>query len=290
MKLCIGVIIYNPDKIVLKRINKYAEISDNIVLFDNSDKNNEVSQVLSSSYENYVSKNDNQGLSEAISYFFNKARDLQSDLLLTMDQDSDFSNDNIIKMMQVIQKENDDNYIVYCPNYRKVYLNSNDDKVIGSPKIGINEYKAVDFSMTSGSFYKIKFLDYFYPIHNLFIGYVDHEICFNVLSNNKKIKMIGDVIFNQEVGDIVRSNIYNRLFHVVRHKDIRYQYMFRNNLFLTNRFKTNAHIKRKLRRERVRLIINILVGEKKKLKKLNRCYKGYRDYKKQKEGKIVLEE
>ena len=101
----------------------------------------------------------------------------------------------------------------------------------------------------------------------MFIGYVDHEICFNVLSNNKKIKMIGDVIFNQEVGDIVRSNIYNRLFHVVRHKDIRYQYMFRNNLFLTNRFKTNAHIKRKLRRDRVRLIINILVGEKKKLKK-----------------------
>ena len=263
MKLCIGVIVYNPDRLVLERIENYKEVCDKIILYDNSEVINSVSRELSKKYEYYISDKNNNGLSMAIDYFFCKSIDFKCDVLLTMDQDSDFSNDNIRKMMRKIQEDDDDHYAIYCPNYKKVYLDKYKNKILGSPKITIGLDKDVDFSMTSGSFYKLKFHDYFYPINDLFIGYVDHEICFNVLKNNKKIKMIGEIIFNQEVGDLVTNSFYNRKFHVVRHKELRYEYMFRNNFFLTERFKSNHLIRKKLEKDRVRLLINIFLGGKK---------------------------
>lgn len=290
MNVSIGVILFNPDKNVLQRVEKYSEISNDVILYDNSEEINLVSQELSRSYDNYISNGRNNGLSEAIKFFFEKASDLGSDLLLTMDQDSDFSNSEIIKMIKLIEEENDEDYILYCPNYRKVYLDGSNSKVLGPSKIKNTENKSTDFAMTSGSFFKMKFKNEFFPISNLFIGYVDHEICFNILRNKKKIKMIGDIIFNQEVGTLVKTTSYNKFFHIVRHSSIRYQYMIRNNLYLEKNFFSDKSIQKKLKKDRLRLMANIILGEKNKIAKLRSYMNGYKDFSNEKFGKIDVGE
>lgn len=286
MKFAIGIITYYPDVEVLDRIERYRLVTDNILIFDNTPQKNEVSLELEGKYSGYINYKKNLGLSIAINYFFNYCKKNKIDILLTMDQDSIFKNKQIEKMLTIIETEDDKSYSMYCPNYRKIYFNNRNEEVTTEFKIDIDKNKDVLFSMTSGSFYKIKDFDNIIPLENLFIGYVDYEISFRVIQIGKKIKMIGSIYFDQQVGERIKDNWFNQTFHVIHHEPQRYRYMSRNNYFLQAEFKKNRDLKMKLKKDLIRLVFNILIGEKNKIEKLRNMNLGFLDFKKNKLGQL----
>lgn len=281
MKFGIAVIIYNPDESVLKRLDCYKKVSDNILIIDNSEKKNANSDKIANDKKlRYYWMKKNIGLAKALNVIFEIAFKERFDYILTMDQDSDFNPENINLMLNYIE-ENDNGIIaIFCPNYCKLYWNEKKRKnVKGKLLIRKDRTEERIFSMTSGSFVNVRLVQDVLPLEDYFIGYVDNLLCYSLVEKNYKIKMIGNVVFEQQVGEKVKSNFYNRFFHVIHHKNERYYYMVRNNLFLQKQFFENKIILNNLKKNLIRIIINIVIGEKGKKAKIEACRKGYKDFK-----------
>lgn len=291
MKFGIGVILYNPDIAVIDRLKEYNDLTNNLIIFDNSVSTNEISEEISDNFKYYHRNSSNVGMSGALNYIFNKAMELELDILLSMDQDSDFLNVKIKSMLNIMSKDVSDEVAIYCPNYRKLYTDVKSGvEVKSNLKINSNVNKNVNSCMTSGSFYRMKMLKNIGKLDNLFIGYVDQDICYNLISKGYKIQMIGGISFNQRVGKPVESNFKNRLLRVIRHTNDRYYYMIRNNLYLQKKYMNNREITSELRRGMLRILLNIVIGEKEKNEKIKACIKGRRDFKNNTMGKKLLEE
>lgn len=290
MKFSIGVIVYNPDASVVSRLKKYRELTKNIYIFDNTEVINPYCQEIENEFENYISFKKNLGMSMALNYLFDCSFKKDDDYMLTMDQDSDFSNEDILNMLDVINQNTNSKIVMFCPNYRKIYESKyKDEPNFGKYSIDNDTVKEVNFSMTSGSFCNVKELKKYFPLENLFIGFVDNDLCFEIISDEKKILMVGNIKFSQRVGSPVSGSAFNKFFRVVYQNEERYYYMTRNNLILQKKYKKNIKIKLLLVVSLLRIHINILIGEKQKLLKIKSCLKGYTDYKKEILGPIQVE-
>ncbi|MBO0437907.1 glycosyltransferase [Vagococcus fluvialis] len=285
MKFGIGVILYNPDEFVLDRLIEYSSITETIYIYDNTEGKNIFSEKISQLFSNYFSFNKNLGMSEALNKIFESSIEDNLDYVLTMDQDSDFSKESINNMLTFIKANSNDSVSIYCPNYRKIYLGSDGSDHFGKYAIPLTENKSVNFSMTSGSFCKIDEIKTVLPLKDLFIGYVDNDLCFEMLSNNKQILMVGNIGFSQRVGSPVKATLLNKFFRVVHQNELRYYYMTRNNFELQKKYKDSPKIRKQLVKNLIRIYINILIGERNKIKKIKASHEGYVDYKNGELGK-----
>lgn len=284
MRLAIGIIVYNPNNLVLERVKKYLQVTNHVFIYDNSEEPGDISKQIEKKVDYYINEKNKSGLTGALTELFNVSKNKRMDYLLTMDQDSDMSNESIYEMLKFIENCDEENISIYCPNYRKIY-GDGDKESFGKIAIKKDENKYVNFSMTSASFCKVDDIYEILPLSNLFIGYVDNEICYSLIKNNKKILMIGSIIFNQRVGNSVKGTKYNKFFNVLNHSPKRYYYMTRNNLYLQEKFDNEIKIRRELRISLLRIYFNIVIGEKNKLEKIKYSFKGYKDYKNGKYGK-----
>lgn len=291
IKFGVGVIVYNPDDSVFERLMEYAKITKYLIIFDNSDKINSVSEKISSNFSSYYFHIDNIGMSGALNKIFKVSIELGLDILLTMDQDSDFSNDSILRTLKIMRNKIEPDVAIYCPNYRKIYLDETSGEEVQSKcKIDRNRIVTVDYAMTSGSFYRVETLGQLLPLDNLFIGYVDQDICYSLRIKQYTIKMIGEVIFDQRVGEKVSNSFINRIFRTIYQGKERYFYMFRNNLYLQNKYKDHREIKSSLIKNLIRISINLLLFEKNKLKKIKYSIYGVRASNREEMGKLVNKE
>lgn len=283
MKLAIAVIAYNPDQSVFYRIKEYSRLAD-VIVFDNSDV--PALDKTNKEHITYYERSDkgNIGMSGALQRIFERCENTY-DYVLTMDQDTDFKNEDIQVMMSFVEQDVENKLVgVYCPNNRKIY-NGKKGIIYGPKHISKDEIKNVHFSMTSCSLVRCDILHQL-NLTDLFIGYVDNELCYEVLCEGLKIKMLGFVCMNQRVGKTLNANFYNMKLHVDRLSTIRYRYMVRNNLLLQKKYKKNRDFRRELRINLIRIILNILIGEKGKLKKIKASLDGFKDFKNGKKGKI----
>lgn len=272
----IAVIIYNPDEKVMYRLTKYNKLTTNLIIIDNSEQKHQYTDILINKYSMYINMHGNSGMSVALNTAFKIAISKKFSFLLTMDQDSEFSSDKIIRMMDYIRENDDENIGIYCPNYRRLYWNKKLKKYVPDDfAIAEDTIQDTIFSMTSGSFMRVSTLVDLLPLTDYFIGYVDTDICFSLMKRGYKIMRVGKISFDQSVGSRVYDNKYNRLFHVLNHRDIRYSYMIRNNLLLQKKYVSNPQFVKSLKLGILRLMFNILVGEKHKFKKFSSCIKGY---------------
>lgn len=289
MKYGVVIIFYNPDEEAIERIRVYSENFDEVLVVDNSEnKKDEISKKLNK-YENciYHKMNGNEGMAKALNYAFFRAIDRNYDFILSMDQDSIYTEENIRKMKSYIEKNVDEKIGIYSPNYSKLYYDEKKEEFIAEkPIIGENEIRNVDFCMTSGSFVNVKSLKEILPLDDYFIAYVDNFLCAKLKENNYKLLMVGSSYFAQQVGGVIKNNLINRVFHVLHHSEIRYYYMVRNNLFLQKRFRKNKRIYKSSKINLLRILLNLILFEKNKLKKIEACISGYIDFKHNVMGKV----
>lgn len=275
MKIVGVVVLYNPDESIIKNINSYINDIEKLYLVDNSENKNHdlINKIMSISDKCiYVDNNGNQGIAHALNVGARLAIEIGADWLLTMDQDTSFSENDLIKIQEELLAVDITNTAIVSPSH---YLG---DDI----KPFYNE-----IVMTSGNlinlhlFGKIGEFD-----ENLFIDSVDTEYCLRIYSMRYKIKRIPSVILNHNLGDIKEYKILGVKFKPTNHNPIRRYYITRNRFYVWDKYNTlyPSFIKWE-KMATVKELIKVILFEKDKLKKIQFSLNGYIDYKKNKLGK-----
>ena len=276
LKIGVVVILYYPTNNDLKLIEKYKLSFSNILLFDNTPLS-DINYSFSKPFEHIVN-GDNLGMSKALEYAISWADNLRLDYLLTMDQDSDFPIDEIEKLFDCIA-DSSKQIAIFCPNYRKKYLNKENNIVISKPKISTEKNEFVTRCMTSGSVMNINIAKDLLPLDNLFIGMVDDDISYMLVLKGEKILMCGNSVFVQQVGKQAKMGIFRRFFHANILSVQRYYYMGRNSRYLIKKYSKYPSIIKSILIIRIRIILNIILCEEKKYQKIKSWLEGTKKWK-----------
>ncbi len=271
MKLAGSVILYNPDSSVLNNINTYIQILSVLYVVDNSvDANDLVLEELKKNSKIKISKNNqNLGVATGLNIAAKLAIKDNYDWLLTMDQDSSFSNDNISKYEDVFNQINSDvNIGIMCP-----YTGISDNM----PDIIENEH-----SITSGSIINLNayekvggFDDY------LFIDEVDADFSYKVVMNGYKVLKFPNIHMNHKLGESKLLGYFNYFFKKERtiHNSFRIYFMVRNYFIIRSRYINTFPEIYKFRDQDFKIMIkNNILFSKHFFKTLTRAVKGYIDY------------
>ena len=267
------VVLYHPDESIIENIKTYQQITK-IYAVDNSEKYDDDLVEKLKQFENliYINNNGNQGIAHALNVGARLAIENGADWLLTMDQDTSFSENDLIKIQEELLAVDITNTAIVSPSH---YLG---DDI----KPFYNE-----IVMTSGNlinlhlFGKIGEFD-----ENLFIDSVDTEYCLRIYSMRYKIKRIPTVILNHNLGNIKEYKIFGIKFKPTNHGPIRRYYITRNRFYVWDKYNTlyPSFIKWE-KMATVKELIKVILFEKDKLKKIQFSLNGYIDYKKNKSGK-----
>ena len=127
MKITIGIPAYNEEKSIALIITKLKKITDSIIVCDDgsSDMTAEISKNLGATV---ISHKKNMGYGVAINSIFQKAKELNIDLLVTFDADGQHRVEDIQKVIEPIKNNVADLVIgsrfldkkSNVPNYRKI--------------------------------------------------------------------------------------------------------------------------------------------------------------------------
>jgi len=215
MKLAGCIIIYNPKCDVWSNINSYLNEIEKLYVLDNSEEyyNELIHKVKSSKKCQYINLRGNKGIAFALNIAVQRALNDQFHWLLTMDQDSFFTSDNLDKMKEYIESEKPENVKVVCPAFE-------DEK--------IKTRKYVLEMITSGSIMDVDFCNEIGGFDNkLFIDEVDHDYCVRVILKGCKVIKLNEARLTHFLGN---QTFHNKI-KCYNYPPIRYYYITRNNLY-----------------------------------------------------------
>jgi rhamnosyltransferase len=281
MKIAAAVILYYPDENVAENILSYSAFADKIYIFDNSENASEtITKTLKQIHNaQYFHDGKNEGIAVRLNNAAHFAISEGFDFLLTMDQDSSFSANNIAQYLQSISafKEKDKVAMFGVQYY--------DEKKISNTC----EAKEVPHLITSGSLLNLKLYKQTNGFdEQLFIDEVDLEYCYQCILKGFKIIRFNNVFLKHELGKISYHRSLKNLASTPRmlHSPLRLYYMVRNHLYLSGKYKSHFEEDIKSGKKAVlnRIKNNLLYGKEKK-ESLKQILNAYRDFKIGKMGK-----
>jgi len=275
MKITAVFVAYNPDlEILNKSIDIISRQVDDIVIVDNSESsvlcNDKELNDRDNVYIHILNKN--LGIAKALNIGYQKAIDLQSDWVLSMDQDSIVGDNLIDEYQDFLSRHNSEKIGALMPSF---YLCNNAVSIIGGKDEQSEDY------MTSGSLVNLQayikskgFAD------QLFIDMVDTDFGFKLILNGYKLFRLGSIVMHHNIGAAKDITIAGKhLFYITNHNYIRRYYITRNLLYIKkiygNRFRNYSSPWYRI----FKSIIRITAFEKDKLRKFRSIYWGIVDYK-----------
>lgn len=285
--ICCVIVSYNIGKKIYKCYDSISKQVDRIIIVDNgSDKNTvNVLKELSKNKNTIIIFNDeNLGIATALNQGAKIAIKENYKWLLTMDNDSIASNkmiENMILSYNELNSEEKQNIVSIFPNHIEEkfaddYNYYNEDK---------KEY--IEYEITSGNLIKLDVLSKIgFWNENLFIDYVDYELCLRLSINDYKMLKVNNSILIHNLGNSVKKRFLNKTIIVGNHSFIRRYYITRNRLFIWKKYKKyNSLFVKNDKNKFVKEIFIILLYEEYKIKKIKMIIKGIKDYKINKYGK-----
>lgn len=276
-KIPATVIWYNPDTENIENIKTYIDYVEKVYIIDNSMNNNKkLCSSLNNNKIEYVYNKKNLGIAKALNLACEKAISDGFKWILTMDQDSSFSSNDIneyFKFFDNIEKENTG---IFSPKH----ILKNDINKIRDDK----KFLEIDHVMTSGNLLNLSAWEKVGKFdENLFIDEVDSEICFRMIENDYKVIQMNRIKMFHELGSLEKRNFFTRKISVLNHNYIRKYYIMRNKFYMFKKYK-------KYRIRYVYYILNdffkVIFYEKDKLRKLIYMFKGINDFFKNKMGEL----
>ncbi len=230
MNFAMAVILYQPEKNVLENIRSYINLTEKLYIIDNSNTQSLIIHQLQQYPQvNYLSMQGNKGIAAALNVGVHQALQDKIDYLITMDQDSQFTNDVFY------------GYIYTAESLFKKFSNA---AVIGinydgySQKNPDQDIEVADEVITSGMIINLKIIkelgDF---IEKLFIDYVDYEYCYRARKAGYLCLMVNKYKLNHQVGGmrpIVKYGIHFRNHN--EHNAIRQYYMARNAIYVIKKY------------------------------------------------------
>ena len=250
------VILYNPNRLVIKNILTYHSFLENIVVVDNSETaNEEILNDLKKMLKIHLIVNqENKGIATALNQGIQKAILLGGEWILTMDQDSYFEGDMLKNYFKLFDDLNDKVKIAALgPNYEK--------------ENSLEQIIKVENLITSGTllnadvFNKIKGYD-----EKLFIDEVDNDYCYRAQLEGYDLYQCNNIFMNHALGNKKQiTSIFGSKKTRILHSPIRLYYIVRNSLYMSEKYKNvfPIAIKKTNRDVIVRIKNNLLYGSEK---------------------------
>ena len=213
----------------------------------------------------------NLGVAKGLNQILDKSYEINSNYLLTLDQDSSISKQSILEMMKYI---NNDNIAIVCPliveknKYYKIKQKS--------------EIMELNRCITSGSLMNLKIckkIGYF--DEKMFIDYVDFDYCKRIILNNKKIVRIKKATIKHEIGKRTKRRFIFFTVYPTNHNKTRVYYYVRNIKYYLRKFKYKLSIK-EIIYEYINLLwkfTSIILYEQDKSGKIKMFFNGWKDSK-----------
>lgn len=230
MKFAGTVVLYNPEDSLIENISTYLPIVDTLYVMDNSTKELDIiSKVKEIDKVKYISLDGNKGIAKALKVATETASQDGYDFLLSMDQDSKFPTEDFEIVKNYILNNDMSNVGIVAINYHgneMVYEDNNGQK---DCVVSVNDI------ITSGSFVNLsayKNIDGYNE--ELFIDYVDNDLCYQYKVNGFEIRLFPNIILNHKLGNILHVKFLWYEKDIVVHSALRYYYMYRNFHYLLN--------------------------------------------------------
>jgi rhamnosyltransferase len=263
---------------VIFNIKTYAPFLEKLYIIDNSEKKNTqlIRELEKKISFQYIFHNGNKG----ISYSLNEVLHLSEgtyDWLLTMDQDSRFLANTFESYIANLENL-DVNVYGICPIFND-YNNK-----LENYHHGILHIK--ESCITSGNIIRVRLaikcggFD-----ENLFIDEVDHEFCYRCNKWGYRLLEYQRHILQHDLGEPIYKNIFGFKFRTLNEGYIRQYYIFRNRLYVAQKYPEKKLMYYK---KIIKWMIKIIIAEPDKFKKIKYAYLGYRDFRNGKYGKFSL--
>ncbi|MDR2057900.1 MAG: hypothetical protein LBP83_06405 [Dysgonamonadaceae bacterium] len=272
MKVLGVVITYFPDPEELKfNISTYVSEIDKLIIWDNT-PNQQVNYFLpiiggkNKSKIQVMSTGKNEGIAFALNRAAEWGINNHYDYLLTMDQDSNFVEGCMAHYLEIIQRNNRLDILMYTSMLRLISGDSPPfEGEFLEQKLGITSGSVIPLSV----FAKTGFFQ-----EELFIEGVDLEMCWRSKKYNLKIVQVNHVYLNHTVGNRKEFNFLGKKLHSYNYPPLRIYYSARNHIYLYKKYKDKKFILPYFYHNIFKRSIAILFLEADKRRKLYAMYLG----------------
>ena len=262
MKLATIVIAYNPNLDELRQnIASYAGLSDIFILWDNSEKPFDLSNIKAD-YPNAVIHQDgiNYGLPRAYNWAIKYAEEHGCTHLMTMDQDSRF--ERFHDYYQWVAKKGH-NGISSC--------------AINQDQPAKEEYTIINDSAQSSSIFPLSMIKELGPFReDLFISMVDAEMCLRAQEKGYKTFQYNGSNLIHHIGSGRKIHILNRTVTVSDYNALRHYYDSRNRILMWHEFPYDMGFQSRWKHlfGRVKVMTKIILFENNKKEKVKAIITG----------------
>jgi len=232
-KLLAGcVVLYNPDRYIIKNIESYLFFLNVLYVVDNSENVDRdlIDNLCSlSSKIVYIPQSNNTGIASALNLSAKLALSEKYSWLLTMDQDSYFNGPIFFyKWAGIISN---DKIGLVATSYTAEY-----DRWQKGYSMDFNE---IHFTVTSGNIINLKAWKEVEGFEvKLFIDEVDHDYCLKLRKKGYKILISKEILMGHQIGEFYPGDLNDEAGNRKRtlHRPVRYYYMSRNVLYLCKKY------------------------------------------------------
>jgi len=258
MKIAAVVILYNSTIETITNIKSYYEAVEKIFVFDNTETESLIRHELQTLPKiEFFHNFENEGIARRLNQACQRAIAEKFEWLLTMDQDSSFSQKVIFSYFNCFKQHNKINVAVIGTKY---------GSTIESASTKCDAKEAEDL-ITSGMLINLSFFEEIGGFDEaLFIDYVDNDYCIRAKMAGYNIIQFSNISIVHQLGQLTNSSSIKTLFLIKKKKNIhsplRCYYMYRNMLYLEQKFKiTNKKFAQDTRRHNLaRIKICMLYG------------------------------
>ena len=280
MKLASCVVLYNPDEGVVDNIKTYASGVDEVFAVDNSDEPNApLLDRITALGENVtvIPMHGNQGIAAALNRGLQEASRRGYGYILTMDEDSYFTDDTLQRY-----KDKAEAFFASDEKVIQVGIHNSGDK---DDDLVVNN-ETPEWLITSGSIMRVEdslaaggFLE------KLFIDEVDREFCYRAADRGYGFRRVLDLTMQHNLGSPIRGKIFGREFEAMGHSKIRKYYIFRNCTYV---MKTYPRTRKPYRHFLFATWLKTILVEDDKMNKLKYMRMGRRDAKRGRFGRLEV--
>ena len=280
MKLAACVVLYNPDEGVVDNIKTYASGVDEVFAVDNSDEPNApLLDRITALGENVtvIPMHGNQGIAAALNRGLQEASRRGYGYILTMDEDSYFTDDTL-------QRYKDKAEALFASDEKVIQVgihnsgDKDDDLVVNNETpewlITSGSIMRVEDSLAAGGF-----------LEKLFIDEVDREFCYRAADRGYGFRRVLDLTMQHNLGSPIRGKIFGREFEAMGHSKIRKYYIFRNCTYV---MKTYPRTRKPYRHFLFATWLKTILVEDDKMNKLKYMRMGRRDAKRGRFGRLEV--
>jgi rhamnosyltransferase len=273
VKIAGVVVLYNPSEDVYQNILSYIDQVSKLYVVDNSTvvSGEIVDRITTHANAVYLSANGNKGIGYALNAGASSAAKEGYDLLLTMDQDTKLFPGYVSALMKYI----DSSTGIVAPWYK------------GSAKSN-NPTDEVMYAMTSGNLLNItawsKAGDF---KAEFFIDHIDHEYGLRLNSKGFRVLQVNTVELDHRPGTTHAWALPGLRFHYVIHSPERNYYFTRNGFYVSKMYRdTKWNFRPFFMRLLWKNIVKAIVHRDQRRRRIELMWKGYKDYRKNKTGKL----